>query len=113
MTNSTYMLTISAFKKNSIITILELSSAFWTIKQILELLGNQLEVVNHYYENSGKYNQLHTHSIIRVAGFFRYNKHTKVGPFKLDWKYLKTTTDIHYAQIYVSKDQYEHDKSLE
>ncbi len=97
MTN--FLVTISAFQKTASITKHALDSALWVL-----LLNKDLEVINYGLEDSGRYSQNHLHLIIRSHGYSKYT--TKIGPFHIDWKVLRTQIDLHRAQLYVTKEQY-------
>ena len=104
MNYTRYLVTITAFNKKRKVLEHELNSALHTLLQLLPL-----RVINYGLENSGRYSQNHLHLVLQqTIPYFRYKGHNKIGPFQIDWKYLRTDQDIHRAQVYVAKEQYQY-----
>ncbi len=106
MKYSNYLVTISAFSNTAKITEKQLEDAYSVLHIFLKLNTAKFTNINHCHERGNVNKQLHSHSVIRIWGYFRYSTIQKIGPFRVQWEYLKDGADLQYAQIYTAKDKY-------
>ncbi len=99
-----YMLTISCQQKKHLVIARDIVDVIVWLKHSIETL----KFVDNAFESSGKYQQLHFHSIVEVHRPFRYSPFTQFGDtahchntFSINWKKLTYPTG---ARSYVYKD---------
>ncbi len=99
-----YLLTISCQQKKKLVEQRDINEVLgW-----LMFNNPSLKVLNYAFERSGKYEQLHFHSIISVKRSFHYSPFTQYGDidhnlltFRLDYKKVQ---NIQGAFEYIYKD---------
>lgn len=101
---SHYMMTISCQQKKHTITYSDLLEVVKWIKHNHKYFYTE----DYSFEQSGKYAQLHYHSIVRVHSKFRYRPFTQYGDIKhcentfhINWKLI---TNYQGARDYIHKD---------
>ncbi len=70
-----YMVTIVANQKKDYISKYRLDEVIGYLKYTID----EMHVKHYVYENSGKYKQLHWHSIVLLPESFRYAQYTRWG----------------------------------
>ncbi len=86
-----YMITISCQQKKDYIGKSDLDEVIMYLKYHVD----SLHVLDHVYENSGKYKQLHWHAIAQVHKNFRYAPYSAFGARHL----TNNTYIIHWSKI--------------
>ncbi len=99
-----YMVTIH---KHQVLDVVQKNEIEATIF-VLTMTYPSMIIINEAYETSGAYGQLHVHLIVRTSKPIRYTKLTKLQGFRIRYDRLKEQSDVHRAQVYVSKDQYQY-----
>lgn len=66
----------------------------------------EFHIINKAFETSGRYKQLHCHLIVWTDYPLKYTDYNQSYGYQIHYVQLQTQTDLHQAQIYVSKDQY-------
>ncbi len=75
---------------------------------VLRITFPEITIVNLAFEKICKYGQLHAHLIIRSRSRLRYSNLKTLQGFYLDYKQLKEKDDVHRAQVYIAKEQYQY-----
>ena len=96
-----YMITVHASQKRRKVLMSELKAVIFVLKFI-----QRVHLVNECYENSGEYEQLHVHLVARSKYPLYYKAMSKLKGYRIHYDRLVTSRDVHNAQIYVSKSQY-------
>ncbi len=91
-----YLLTISKHQKLSYVLPHDIISVFTYLKTKI-----QLRVTDHSFETSGRYSQLHSHSIVHINSFFKYTDYKSILGFHLVWKQVN---NLKGALNYIYKD---------
>ncbi len=100
-----YMVTIRCSQVKKFITVSMLRDVMLWLKMSID----HMYVYKHVYETSGKYQQLHMHSIVSVDKGFTFRPYTAYGdkryckPYHIDWTKIQ---DITGAYKYLAKDQW-------
>ncbi len=95
-----YSITVSAHSKKGYIDKPQIQR----VLQHLKFAVPSLHFIHYSYECSGKYQQLHYHSIAKVNKDFRYKDYTSILGFSVKWKYLGKYIPIQCIN-YLYKDQ--------
>ncbi len=96
-----YLITITKHAKLASVSKTDLNEV------LAVLIGIQhIKIINIAYEISGLYNQLHLHLIARSSSGLRYTKLSKYNGFRVHYARLHNQSDLHRAQVYCAKDQY-------
>ncbi len=80
------------------------------LKRVIKKLkdkNRELVIINECYESGGHYGQLHVHLIVRSIKRLNYNRVKYVKGFYVNYRPLKTIGDVHRAQVYVGKEQFQ------
>ncbi len=98
-----YLLTIRKCRVKEKVTEKQLRDILW-----VESTLRDYRVINSHVENDGAYNQLHLHVILVTEGrYIRYQSVHNIAGFHIHYQLLPERSDVHKAQIYVSKGQYD------
>ncbi len=98
-----YLITIRKCKVFDLVSSKELESVIDRLKYI----NPAITLINECYETGGHYGQLHVHLVVRSLRRLNYRTLKYYQGFYVDYKPLDTIQDVHRAQIYVSKEQYQ------
>ncbi len=97
-----YLVSISSHKKNIKVTKSELEAILFVLKYV-----QKLDIINKAYETSGLYQQLHLHLVVRSLERLNYKQYSSHKGFQIRYDFLNTQSDLHRAQVYVAKEQYD------
>ncbi len=95
-----------------LVTIANNNKLFPVTEDPLESIVNLAEyyqefhTINKCYEYGGKYGQLHCHLIVSTDYPLKYTDFNQIYNYRINYQQLLTREDVHRAQLYVTKDQY-------
>ncbi len=98
-----YMITIHKHQVKDLVTQKELE----TVITALKYNYTSLSIINTAFESSGHYGQLHVHLVCKSNTPLRYTEFSSYHGYRIHYTKLVTQSDVHRAQLYVAKDQYE------
>ncbi len=98
----TYFITIRAHKVKDPVTCCKLSAVLNHLRHKVPF-----HVINTCFEKDPTYNQLHAHAIVRSLHPIWYKGLTSYSGFRVFYQALDFQRDIHKAQVYCAKDQYQ------
>lgn len=98
-----YLITISKHKKTDQSTWSELDTMILYLKYIY----HYIKVINVGYEYGSMYGQRHVHLIVRSNCALNYKKLISFNSHQFYYDRLYSEADLHNAQLYVTKDQYQ------
>lgn len=103
-----YFLTIRKFKVKEYVSPKELDAVLLTLQQLYSIIPKEKGA-----EIDPKYHQLHAHCIMSSTNKIRYKNLSRIGPFRLFWKEIKTQHDYKKISNYIKKNAYNQYKQEE
>ncbi len=98
-----YLATICKHRVKDIVTTQNLKDIY----AYLEIVFPTAIIINEGIEAHGLYKQLHAHIIIKSKKPLHWASHTSFNGFRIFYRMLTTKADLHRAQIYCAKHQYD------
>ncbi len=101
-----YLLTV---RKSQVLDVVSPSDLHFQILY-LKLKLPDLKVINCHYEIDPIYSQLHAHLIVRSTNPIYFKDNCAHDGYFFHWVPLYTRTELHRAQVYVSKGYYMYER---